>query len=587
MSFSDLSRTSSFILSLFLLLSVSCSVLPISEDTKEILGDVDQKILQGPQFDLKDRPELHDKKVHDYLKFLVQKITHELHASAIDIVILDTDVVKGLASERTVFLSKGVLFAIQNEAELVAFLGHEVGHIQLKHVTRTFEESKASGVVGEVVEQATGLPVGEDIRRQIEKIRWSQFSQQKEQEADEFGVQVVSRLGYDPFAFADLFDRLSQRADPQVFQILRKGGSHLTLAQRAAHLRAFLKEKGLKKKGMLGTQAYLKSVRHLANSVLKNEKARQEIDQISQELTQKGRSLTVQEFLEVMERLRSVAKELNLLGQLDPPSERQSSETTDDFMMELVRISSPLWAGQDPNMVRIRQILGTLGRMAVGAIPLVGDAIDLDEVLTGRDFYTHEPLTYGERAASALGLLAATGQQWRSVAKGLEVIGEESKGVREAERAAREAVDEAPLSFGKKKILDATGKIDPERAKEAQRTYRQIKNPENEKVLKDLAADIRQKKFPEDWKYKVSEVKGNASQGWEAIHPDNDHIRVRVMPGNPKAEFPNSQAPYVVQRAHGKFIDSAGNVVGRETNEAHIPLKDYKFWEFWKGHGKK
>jgi len=41
--------------------------------------------------------------------------------------------------------------------------------------------------------------------------------------------------------------------------------------------------------------------------------------------------------------------------------------------------------------------------------------------------------------------------------------------------------------------------------------------------------------------------------------------------------FPNSQGPYVRVTRNGQAIDDAGNVVPKNSPEAHIPRGDFKF----------
>lgn len=107
-------------------------------------------------------------------------------------------------------------------------------------------------------------------------------------------------------------------------------------------------------------------------------------------------------------------------------------------------------------------------------------------------------------------------------------------------------------------------------------------------VYKDLSEKSQDAGIPDNWAAKVSKVKRTTdkAQGIEFIHPENESIRVRVMPGDPKARYPNSREPYVRQTIGKRSFDINGNLVKERSNEAHIPLRDYKFWEFWKN-GKK
>ena len=85
----------------------------------------------------------------------------------------------------------------------------------------------------------------------------------------------------------------------------------------------------------------------------------------------------------------------------------------------------------------------------------------------------------------------------------------------------------------------------------------------------------RPKGVPSDWIAKPSKTGG----GTRFVDPANSHNSVRVMPGDPKSPFPNSQRPYVRHLKDGQSLDVNGNVVPKNTPEAHIPLEDFE-WPF-------
>src|SRR3989339_1199408 len=59
-------------------------------------------------------------------------------------------------------------------------------------------------------------------------------------------------------------------------------------------------------------------------------------------------------------------------------------------------------------------------QVGVGAIPGAGDAVDLYELIAGRDLFTGEKLNSHERCITALGLLVGSGSSWRQLAHGLD-----------------------------------------------------------------------------------------------------------------------------------------------------------------------
>jgi RHS repeat-associated protein len=79
--------------------------------------------------------------------------------------------------------------------------------------------------------------------------------------------------------------------------------------------------------------------------------------------------------------------------------------------------------------------------------------------------------------------------------------------------------------------------------------------------------------IPPDWV--ASPTKG--AGGTKYVDPTNPGNSVRVMPGNPKSPYPNSQKPYVRWQKNGQALDKNGNVVAKNTPDAHIPEDEFHF----------
>lgn len=567
----------------------ACSLLPVSKEARNILNEAKDLIFEEERFNLKDAPNLDDGKIAKYSqKTLDQILEHNTDVEAI-IEAADAYEAQGMCTDDgIIYISKGMLYSIKNEAEFVAILGHEVGHLKLKHLDseHQYKSEQTREIIQNAIKSATGIPVSEDAESEFEEVYQSQFSQKNEQEADEFGALTAHRMGYDPYAFVELLRRLDQMADKGITENLKRAlGTHKTLATRANHVEQYLNSKGIKRSGHLKSEEYLKNVSHLG--VEKSKVASQQVDSIYRDIESralKKQSLTIDEFLSYMRRIRSVAEDLSLLSQLASDNQDILKSTDEFFMMESVKVLTPWWAPSSENFEKLKESLALLSRIGINAIPYVGDAIDLYELLVGKDFLTDKELSFGERVASALGVFAGSGKYWRSAEKDLENLGKISKiadedEVSAAAKAAKEAINEAP-------IFKRTAN---EKVKDLQKRYRPIKNKENYEKLKELSEAIHEKKLPDDWRVKASRIDKaeGKHQGLEFIHPENDHIRVRVMPGNPNAEWSSSRKPYVQQKAHGKYIDQHGRIVDKESEGAHIPLTGYEFKDFWSAYGKK
>jgi hypothetical protein len=93
--------------------------------------------------------------------------------------------------------------------------------------------------------------------------------------------------------------------------------------------------------------------------------------------------------------------------------------------------------------------------------------------------------------------------------------------------------------------------------------------------LRPLAGTrIRPDGIPEGWR--VRPTKGDGGTWY--YDPADKGNAIRVMQGDPKSPFPNSQGPYVRWQRNGQPLDAAGNVLpSKFSPDAHIPLSQFKF----------
>lgn len=88
------------------------------------------------------------------------------------------------------------------------------------------------------------------------------------------------------------------------------------------------------------------------------------------------------------------------------------------------------------------------------------------------------------------------------------------------------------------------------------------------------------KGIPENWTVKLSKENGGMKYRLETLGKDGQtwiKSEVRVMPGNANSSWSAQQSAYVKHNVNGKYLDKKGNIVKRESPEAHIPLNEYDF----------
>ncbi|TAF06314.1 MAG: M48 family peptidase, partial [Nostocales cyanobacterium] len=103
--------------------------------------------------------------------------------------------------------------AADNEAELASVMGHEIGHIQGRHLVKQMrQQAIASGVAtlaGLDRNRAVGLGVELALRRPR--------SRQDEYDADNRGLEILTRAGYAPSAMVSFMQKLQGRSSIPTF----------------------------------------------------------------------------------------------------------------------------------------------------------------------------------------------------------------------------------------------------------------------------------------------------------------------------------------------------------------------------------
>lgn len=149
-----------------------------------------------------------------------------------------------------VFVTRGLLDTIDNEAELAAVLGHEITHIAHDHMIDVIQRAKRiNGITQAGLSLLNQNPAlfKHLIDQVAKKILDEGLDQDKELEADGFGDVLAARVGYDPTAYPVLLARLrAAKGDDQAFF-----KSHPNFSTRIRSVETTITKEGLKKTPIL------------------------------------------------------------------------------------------------------------------------------------------------------------------------------------------------------------------------------------------------------------------------------------------------------------------------------------------------
>jgi len=166
-----------------------------------------------------------------------------------DFTVLDTDVINAFAAPGGyLFVTRGLLNEVSNEAELAAVLAHEIGHVAGWHAIGMIQKQMGLGALTTLGAIASGIRLGPEalvIAAQTADLFAGLYllgySRENELEADRVGLRYMNSAGYDGRAAVAFFEKLGElekRDGPDRWESYLR--SHPPTDQRLAQARAFL-----------------------------------------------------------------------------------------------------------------------------------------------------------------------------------------------------------------------------------------------------------------------------------------------------------------------------------------------------------
>lgn len=116
-----------------------------------------------------------------------------------------------------IYTTRQLVTLMNNEAELAGVLGHEVGHVAARHSQRrqqTAQRNTLLGGLGAILSSVLlgDSGIGSTLSRgflQGSQLLTLSFSRSQEIEADDLGIQYLTRAGYDPRAMGTVLQSLA------------------------------------------------------------------------------------------------------------------------------------------------------------------------------------------------------------------------------------------------------------------------------------------------------------------------------------------------------------------------------------------
>ncbi len=127
----------------------------------------------------------------------------------------------------TIGITRGILLDMDNEAELSALLGHELGHVNARHTAARMTRGMLTtavlaGAGAFLLDQERYAPLVAGLGAIGAGALLAKYSRDNEREADELGLEYMVQNEYNPQGMIGLMDMLQQRSrqDPGLLEIM-------------------------------------------------------------------------------------------------------------------------------------------------------------------------------------------------------------------------------------------------------------------------------------------------------------------------------------------------------------------------------
>ncbi|HEY4128528.1 MAG TPA: M48 family metalloprotease, partial [Gammaproteobacteria bacterium] len=161
--------------------------------------------------------------------------------------VVDSDDIDAFAAPGGfVFITRGLLLHMHNEAELAGVLGHEITHVVLKHHLNELQRAAKLDLAGQAAQQGAAQEgydsdLDNKLMDQVSGATRNLYSKgldkDDELDADRMGVVLAARAGYDPYGLMAVLQTLAA-VDPKSSSMQLLLATHPSPDDRIAALSA-------------------------------------------------------------------------------------------------------------------------------------------------------------------------------------------------------------------------------------------------------------------------------------------------------------------------------------------------------------
>lgn len=187
--------------------------------------------------------------LNKYLQLTGSNISYQFGRSELvfKFAVLDTDEVNAYSLPGgTVLITRGLLEKVKNEGELAGIMGHEVAHINQKHIFKTVRKDREVGfaeTLSSIIslgKSSMGNAMSQALGESMQLLTQSGMKAEQEFEADEYGVSFAAQAGYKADDYLQLLKRLKEETKAN-----NLSNTHPPFEQRIAKIESLINSKSI------------------------------------------------------------------------------------------------------------------------------------------------------------------------------------------------------------------------------------------------------------------------------------------------------------------------------------------------------
>lgn len=212
-----LRRASTPFVAALLLTLAACATNPATGEKEFSLMSEAQEVALGQQMDVEVRREMgvyNDPELQRYVEAIGMKLARASERPTLPwhFAVVDEPAINAFALPGGyIYLTRGILPYLDNEAELAGVLGHEIGHVTARHSAQQYTKATTAGIG--VTLLSIFVPEARPLQGLTEtalSVLFLKYGRDDELQADRLGVEYTAATGWNPAGVGGMLRTLAR-----------------------------------------------------------------------------------------------------------------------------------------------------------------------------------------------------------------------------------------------------------------------------------------------------------------------------------------------------------------------------------------